>query len=319
MISILGMENRAPLSFEDFLQCVHSKDRQKLVECDRRLHSSTTPIEVDYRIRRPDGNVQWVRSIVEGIRNDRDELVRIVGATQDMTETVNAEEELRRIRGSLGAARDDESRQIARDLHDDITQRLALLYVALGKAVAEPIRQPEVLAANIHSSRNEILDICEATRRISHQLHPSILDDLGLPKALESLCGDFSEHEGLSVWFHCEGIPADIPPQTRSSLYRITQEALHNVFKHAKAQEVSVTLTTLGQAIQLCIVDSGVGFDASFTKLGLGLQSMRERVASVNGVFSIESSPGSGTRIVVRVPLRAERKAAGRHAQAGLS
>jgi len=318
MISILGMENGTPVSFDDFLHCVHSKDRQKLVECDRRLHSSRIPIEVAYRIKQPGRKVQYVRSIMEGIRNDRDELVRIVGATHDITEKVSAEEELRRIRASLAAARDDESRRIARDLHDDITQRLALLAVALGEAVAEPIRQPEGLAVKIHAARNEILDICEGTKRISHQLHPSILDDLGLPMALESLCSDFSEHERLSVWFHCGRIPVDIPLQTRSCLYRITQEALRNVFKHANAQEVSVTLTRLGQAVQLCIVDSGAGFDASFTKLGLGLQSMRERVALVNGVLSIESNPGSGTRIVARVPLRAERKPAGRHAQVGL-
>jgi len=146
-----------------------------------------------------------------------------------------------------------------------------------------------------------------------------MLDDLGLPTALESLGEDFSEREGLPVWFHCAGMPADIPQQTRSYRYRVTQEALHNVSKHAKAQEVDVTLKRLGQAIELCIVDSGVGFEASFTNLGLGLQSMRERVALVNGAFLIESNPGSGTRIVVSVPLRVERKPAGRPRQAGPS
>ena len=319
MFSILGVENGTPLSFKDFLQCVHSKDRQKIVDCDRRLHSSTIPIEVEYRIRQPNSKVRSVRSIIEGIRNDRGELVRVVGATHDITETVSAEEELRRIRASLAAARDDESRRIARDLHDEITQRLALLSVAMGDTVAEPMRPPETLVANIRSSRNEILDICEAVRQLAHQLHPSMLDDLGLSMSLKSLCNDFSEREGLPVWFHCGRIPADIPAHTRSCLYRITQEALRNVSKHAKALEVSVTLTRLGQAIQLCIVDSGVGFDASITKVGLGFQSMRERAALVNGAFSIESNPGSGTRIVVRVPLRAERKPASRHVQAGLS
>jgi len=144
------------IEWSDFLDCVHSKDRQKIVDCDRRLHSTTTPIEVNYRIRRPDSKVRCVRTIIEGIRNDRGELVRVVGATQDVTEKVNAQEEMRRIRAPLAAAREDESRRIARDLHDDITQRLALLSVALGETVAEPMRPPEILVTNIHSFRNAI-------------------------------------------------------------------------------------------------------------------------------------------------------------------
>jgi PAS domain S-box-containing protein len=319
MNHILGVENGAPMGFKEFLECVHTRDRQKIEDCDRRVHASALPVEVEYRIRRRGGSIRQVRSIVEGIRNDRGELVSIVGATHDITEAVNTEEEMRRIRAALATAREDESSRIARDLHDDITLRLTLLAVALREAAAAPARQPEALVANLHSSQKEIFEICEGLRQISHQLHPSILNDVGLAMAIESLCDDFSERGGLPVWFHCGKLPPNIPPHVSSCLYRITQEALRNVVKHAHAPEVSVTLKRLGSAMELCIVDSGIGFDASVKRAGLGVQGMRERVTTVNGAFSIESNPGSGTRIVVRVPLRAERAQTSRQEQSGVA
>jgi CheY-like chemotaxis protein len=134
-------------------------------------------------------------------------------------------------------------------------------------------------------------------------MHPTVLEYLGLSKALEHLCGEFSKREGIPVKFDSDQLAIAVPRSIGACLYRIAQEALRNISKHANAADVVVKLALVDQELQLCIADSGIGFDTSAEKSGLGLHSMRERAQLANGSFSVTSEPGSGTRILVGVPL----------------
>jgi PAS domain S-box-containing protein len=209
--------------------------------------------------------------------------------------------ELEKVSLALIAAEEDAARQVARELHDDITHKLAFLSMEIGKTAASPL-PAAALVTELRAFQARILDISENIRRISHQMHPSILDDLGLDAALESMCEDLQRIEGMPVRFAVRDFPETIDRRVASCLYRVAQESLRNVSKHAKADEVTVVLSSEDGVLQLSIADSGIGFDAAARK-GLGTHSMRERVRLVNGNLSVTSAPGQGTRVVVRVPL----------------
>jgi CheY-like chemotaxis protein len=228
----------------------------------------------------------------------------VITLVQDITEKRNTETALARVRSALAEAQVEEARRIARDLHDDINQRLALLSLEIERVVSGPPRSHEELTAKLHSFGQKIMDVCDGLREISHRMHPSVLEHLGLPNALKHLCSEFSQRERIPVEFHSDELTTDIPPSIGSCLYRIAQEALRNVSKHAKASGVEVKLAMAGQAMQLRITDSGAGFDTSAVQSGLGLHSMRERVELVNGTFSVTSVPGAGTQIVASVPVQ---------------
>jgi CheY-like chemotaxis protein len=134
-------------------------------------------------------------------------------------------------------------------------------------------------------------------------MHPSVLEHLGLSKALEHLCKDFSKREGIPARFHSDELTNKVPHSIAACFYRIAQEALRNVSKHAKAFDVEVKLAVAGHELELSIIDSGTGFDTTRVTSGLGLHSMRERAELASGSFSVTSEPGSGTRIVVTIPL----------------
>jgi PAS domain S-box-containing protein len=223
---------------------------------------------------------------------------------EDITAKRKAENDLARVRFALAEARVEEARRIARELHDDIGQRLALLSFDIEGMTARPPVSSEELVTNLRSCQQKIIDIGEGLRQISHRMHPSVLEHLGLSKALEHLCGDFSKREGIPVRFRSDELTNEVPRSVGACFYRVAQEALRNVSKHAKAVDVEMKLALAGQALQLWIADSGTGFDTSAVKSGLGLHSMRERAELANGSFSVTSKPGSGTRIFVSVPLR---------------
>jgi signal transduction histidine kinase len=156
------------------------------------------------------------------------------------------------------------------------------------------------------SIRDYVGALSNDIRRIAYQLHPSSLDHLGLSVALRSLCNEFAEREKLDVKFVVRKVPRKIPPDIASSLYRVSQEALRNVAKHAGTTAVSLTLAGDPHRLSLIIRDNGTGFDARSVQGngGLGLISMQERVRLVNGEFSLKTRPGHGVLIAIRVPLQ---------------
>jgi signal transduction histidine kinase len=215
--------------------------------------------------------------------------------------------ELRRLSGRLLQTQEDESRRIARELHDDLGQGLALLTVQmdllrqkLPEAVGmqELLRQARVLSSSVHE--------------LSHNLHPAKLEQLGLAAAIGSLCVELTHRHGLEIEFAENQIPSEIPPETALCLYRVAQEGLANSIKHSGAQHVQVELGGTTDMISLRIVDDGTGFDPKLmqSKGGLGLVSMRERVFPLGGEVGIDSRPSGGTRVHVRVPRSAPAVAA---------
>lgn len=213
--------------------------------------------------------------------------------------------QLRALTARLLTTQETEWCRIARELHDDLTQKLAFLAVEAEMLEQRLSESPDSVRDRLHSLQRRAVEISEDVRRLAQRLHPAVLDDLGLEPALRSHCAEFSSLMGIPVKFSCQ-IPCEsLPPEIALCLYRITQEALHNIAKHSQASRAAVTLSAAGDAIQLSITDAGLGFnpDEVRAKGGLGMASMEERTRLVNGSIWIESAPNKGTRIRVQVPL----------------
>ena len=200
---------------------------------------------------------------------------------------------------------EDERRRLSRELHDDITQRLAFLSFELGKLAGETPNSVEEMQASIRALQEQTLQTSAEVRRISHGLHPSVIEDFGLSVALEEFCGDFEKAQGVHVRF--EGLVDDsrLHAACAGCLYRITQESLRNAVTHGRATEICVKLSVGSGSVRLRVTDNGTGFltDSVRTKAGLGIISMRERIRLVHGTLSLYSQPGQGTQVVASVPL----------------
>ena len=210
--------------------------------------------------------------------------------------------ELRRLTGRLLQAQEDESRRIARELHDDLGHRLALLAVEM-----DVLRQRLPEAAGMQEPLRQIRQLSSSVHELAHQLHPAKLEQLGLAAAIGGLCRELTHHHGLTIEFTEHEIPPAIPPEVALCLYRIAQEALANAIKHSGAELVQVELSGTADMMSLRIVDDGTGFDPELLQGqgGLGLVSMRERVSHLGGQLTIDSQPSRGTRLHALVPRRA--------------
>jgi signal transduction histidine kinase len=218
-----------------------------------------------------------------------------------MAEARGTQESLRRISGSLIEAQEQERLRIARELHDDLGQELALVKVRLDMLVEE---SDASLKSPLTDLSNRVSAISDATHEISHGLYPTQLEYLGLQKAVRKLCGEVQRGKELSVHLTIGNLPDQLQPSTSLALYRVVQETLHNITKHSQAENVQVELASDNRQILLRIVDDGVGFDVRHEGSGLGLTSMRQRVGAIGGSFDISSSQRAGTLIEVRVPFR---------------
>jgi PAS domain S-box-containing protein len=217
-------------------------------------------------------------------------------------------EELRALAADLLTAQEEERRRIARELHDDLQQRLALLEVSVSRLRQDLPDNPAQIRAELNRLERELSAVSNEIRRLSHQLHPAILDDLGLRIALTRLAEDFQMNRAQPVRVEAENVPDGIPAFVSTALYRITQEALRNVAKHADGAAVTITLAGGPDRLHLAIQDTGPGFSPSDVRFrgGLGLISMHERATLAGGTLHLTSSPGRGTSIEVHVPLQKE-------------
>ncbi len=222
----------------------------------------------------------------------------------------NTKEELRAVTARLFRVQEEERTQIARDLHDDLNHQVALLQVAI-----ETLWQklsPEIRTQNRADLDRILTDLDSLSRHlrdISHRLHPSILDDLGLAAALRSLAEAFEERYNIPARFIVRTVPERFGREISLAVYRIAQEALHNVAKHAGDNvTVTIALETRGGQLELTIRDSGAGFSPErlSSPNGLGLKSMAERAELLGGKLAVDSVPGHGTRLHIRIPLEAE-------------
>ncbi len=232
------------------------------------------------------------------------ENLMLVGQVRSTSQELGqSREELRALTARLFSTQEEERQRVARELHDDVGQQLALVHMEIEQVQSRLMQNPESLERQLAALSQRISTLSNDVRSLSHRLHPAILDDLGLGFALRSLVEEFGEREGMPASFTRINVPDDLPKQVSAALYRITQEALRNVAKHAGKTHVRVLLEAEEHEICLEIVDMGDGFDQDERVHGLGLLSMAERAHLVGGFFKIQSQLGRGTSITVKVPL----------------
>ena len=223
----------------------------------------------------------------------------------ETTERRLAQTNLRELSGKLITSLEEERRRIARELHDDVSQRLALMGIELEQIMQALPKKDINVRRRLRDVWGQNQETSQEVRQLSHNLHSSKLEYLGLIAALKSLCNDLSNHQELRIRFRHFDVPSYIPKDAALCIYRVVQESLRNVIKHSGARVAQVTLSGGHGEVNLCISDEGHGFDLNDvkTKAGIGLIGMRERLLLVGGEVSIESQPSRGTRIVARVPL----------------
>lgn len=225
-------------------------------------------------------------------------------------ERTRADEALRALTGRLIEAQEEERRRLARELHDGLSQELAMLTVELGMLAQRVPESASAIGEQLLRLRDRTEGLSNDLRRMTHQLHPAVLEHLGLISALRSHCAEFGPNDGIRVWFRAGAQVGSMCQEVAVCLYRIAQEALRNVVKHSRAQEAWVEIDQQRDAIHLSIIDKGMGFDLRMPKAskGLGLVSMRERVHLLSGTVTIKSAPGEGTCVEVRVPVEIKRQ-----------
>lgn len=214
-------------------------------------------------------------------------------------------EELRALAARLMTVQEEERRRISCELHDDLNQKLAVSVMNAEAADRRWSPQEDVNRERLRAIRNEIAELSDDVRKLAYRLHPSILDHLGLAIALQSHVEEFGKREEIETVFTQRNLPEAMPQPVATCLYRVAQEALRNVAKHAKASRVVVRLAQCDHSLHMSIFDSGVGFTPPNGKelQGLGFVSMQERVRLLGGRMSIRSRPNRGTYLFIRVPL----------------
>jgi signal transduction histidine kinase len=229
---------------------------------------------------------------------------RLTAEVETTTQALNySHGELRALTVSLFTSQEEERRRIARDLHDDVSQRLAAIEIE-GDHMERNIPSDALKAkVGIQRIRAAVATLSEDVRAMSHRIHPAIIEDLGLKAALRILSEEFGQREKMIATFSSDNLPEDVPLEIATALYRITQEALRNVTKHAGQTHTRVSLRRIPEGIQLQVADFGHGFDMEAVRHGLGLVSMEERARQIGASLQIQSALGEGTRVTVSVPL----------------
>ncbi len=262
---------------------------------------------LEKRYIRKDGSRIWGRLNVSLLKSGDGGSPLVVALVEDISDRKLAEEALSGVSGRLIEAQEQERTRIARDLHDDINQRLGLLAIELQRLKMDvPDSSVEVLR-RMDELRNQASTIAADIQALSHRLHSPRLEYLGIVAAMRGFCQEFGEQQKVEVDFRSHDLPSPVPPNVALCLFRVLQEALHNAAKHSGAQRFTAQLSGTPVEIRLTVSDTGQGFDleTAMKGRGLGLVSMQERLRLVNGSISIESKPGS-TTIDARAPLISE-------------
>ena len=307
----LTMADPVP-DFDEFNKRIHSEDRDRMIKTvEEMLASSRRSFVAEYQFRSKSN--EWIHvygsTYIE--RNKEGKPIRLVGSMMDITEQKKATEQIKennaqlhQLTGHLQTIREEERSRIGQEIHDQLGQHLTVLKMDVSR-----------LRKNIPAGKNKEEDLVEIlseldnclqmVRKISSDLRPSIVDDLGIIAALEWLAEDFEKRTEISTKFYYNVAELKLPPTHSIGLFRIFQESLTNVVRHAEAKEVVAVLKLENGAIVLTITDNGKGFDKNLVggKRSLGLLGMSERALLMNGKYEINSAPGMGTEIKVTVPV----------------
>ena len=295
-------------ALEFWMEHLHPDDVQRVLHLRDQMHDgSLDPLSLDYRFMHPARGEMWIQHLAgASARDAAGRAIRTYGVLRDITEGKRVEDELRDLSRRLIGAHEEERALLARELHDDLTQRVAVLAIEAGRA--ELAATDGAQATVMQSVREGLVRLSEDIHTLAYQLHPSVLEELGLAEALRAECERQGRRGSVELSLKLDPPPAGIGKETALCLFRVAQEALNNVARHSGAGVAGVTLRQVDDGLLLAVRDDGVGFDPAIPGKGrsLGLASMRERVRLVNGTLDLESAPGRGTSVIVWVPAAGE-------------
>jgi PAS domain S-box-containing protein len=284
---------------------VHAEDLERCLETYKQAFDRRESFEMEYRLRRHDGEFRWIFDCGVPRFNADGSFAGYIGSASDLTDQKLAREALEQVAGQLIDAQEKERSRLARELHDDICQRLAMISLKIEKATKGWGSGQSSVGDQLEQIWQQCSNLTGDVQALSHELHPSILYNLGLATAVKSFCREVSKQNDAVVDLVASNIPSSLPQEVSLSLFRVVQEALRNAVKHSGQKHFGVRLQAKEGEIELEVSDRGVGFEEANMKNGggLGLVSMSERIHQVNGTFEIDSQRNAGTRIRARVPL----------------
>jgi PAS domain S-box-containing protein len=284
---------------------VHPEDLKRCLDIYTKAFDSRQPFEMEYRLRRYDGEYRWIFDSGVPSYNDDGSFAGYVGSAFDVTERKVAEESLSTLSQKLIQAQDEEHGSLSQELCQHIDS-LVVLSIDLERFQQNLPKWESEARAEIGQAREHVNEIASNVLALSHRLHNPKLEYLGLVAAAASFCKQVSDAEKVKINFHSQGAPDELPKRIAHCLYRVLQEALQNATEHSGSRVCEVRLSGESDEIRLVVRDWGVGFDpaAAMKGPGLGLLSMKERMKLADGELVIESQPQQGTTIHARVPLK---------------
>jgi PAS domain S-box-containing protein len=283
---------------------IHPQDRRAILDAFLGACGRGQPCALEYRLRRHDGVYRWVFDAAVPRFGPDHTLVGYIGSAIDITDLKAARRALSNLSQRLIEAQESERAGIARDLDDEVVQRVALLTIELESLMRDLPGASAAIQARVGDVRGRAGDLVEHLQALSHRLHSSKLELLGIGATAASYCRELADRQQLAIDFFAEDVPDDLSPEISLSLFRVLQEGLANAIAHSGVRSFDVSLRGGPDAIELAIADAGAGFDPNsvLTGSGTGLVGLQERLDIVGGNLSIESGPGTGTRVRGRVP-----------------
>ena len=287
-------------------QGVHPEDLRSCMDTYTAAFDRHEPFQRQYRLQRSDGEYRWVLDTGVPRFNRDGSFAGYIGSCIDVTERRIAEEALESLSGRLIEAQDEERKRIAREIHDDYNQQAAMLAIDL-EELAETIGDSSGEASQkVQELLNRVGELGADLHSLSHRLHSSTLESLGLVAGLKAFCGEFSDQQDIQVEFAHENVPRGIAEDAALCIFRIAQEALRNIKRHSGANRAEVRLEWAGDRLHLSVSDRGKGFDSTnlSAERGIGIRSMEERLRLLGGHLEIHSRPMEGARIDAWLPFK---------------
>jgi len=309
--SLLGITSEAyEERIRDSYRRIHPDDRKRVWKAIATARRERKPCGMDVRLVGSDGSIRWFTGRGRFHYSPEGDAERMIGMVVDITERKAAEEELINLSRRLIDAQEEERKRIARDIHDDYNQRLAVMAIDLEDLAEHIASSPDGAGKRLHELWNRVSELGDDLHSLSHNLHSSTLESLGLVIGVKAFCQEFSDQQGIQVDFAHENVPRGIPGASALCLFRVVQEALRNVRRHSGANRAEVRLEGFGDKVWLSVTDRGQGYVVGkrTSRDGIGIRSMEERLRALGGQLDIHSQPSKGTRVEAWLPFSVDVK-----------